>query len=177
MNDDLLGQVGAKDFVPAHHFLAMAFQNLEQPLIEIGLECMIVLDSLLLHELLNLWILFPLFPFILVSADMHVVVGKQESHLGEESLEEFVDLFTRGIEGWKKYAHSPLDLIRPRSAAEFRMAHQPARYMARHIEFGNYANSALAGVCDHFSDLVLSVIEAVRPQFGEIRIPAAFDPK
>src|SRR4051794_962989 len=53
------------------------------------------------------------------------------------------------------------DLIRAGSTGEFRVSDQPCSAMARHVDLGNDADSAVPSVCHNAPDIVLSVVFSV----------------
>ena len=95
-------------------------------LIEVGLQGMVIFDAFGFHKGLNLRVPGPLVPFILVTADVHVLIREKLRHLGEKAFEEGVQLFTRRVEGRVEDARPALDCVRPRRAAKLRMPDQPA---------------------------------------------------
>ena len=78
---------------------------------------MIVFDSLLFHEGLNLRIAIPLLAFILITADVHVGIRKKRGHLAQKSIEKLVGLLAGRIESWFKDSGAALNFIRAGSAA------------------------------------------------------------
>ena len=87
-------------------------QDLQYALIEIGLQRSRVFQPMLLHELLDLWIGFPLFAVVLITADVDVFVGEQLRHFTQESVKEFVGLFACRIHGWIEDAEPAFNLVR-----------------------------------------------------------------
>src|SRR5205085_440077 len=106
---------------------------------------------------------------VLVAADVHVGVGEERGHLAEEGVEKLVDLLARGIERGFKDSGPSFNRVRPRRAAEFGVADEPTRAVARHVELGHDAYAALARVGDYLARLRLRVEESVGAEARETR--------
>ena len=87
--------------------------NVLHPCIEISLQVRIVLESMSMHELLDLGIRIPLFAIYFIAADMKEPVGKQRGHFSNEFFQKFVSALARRIH--RGIEHSPLALDRIRA--------------------------------------------------------------
>src|SRR5262249_21060113 len=96
-------------------------------------------------------------------------------HFADEFVEEFVGLLVGGIHRGIEDAPAALDLIGTGAAGELWVADEPRSAMAGHVEFGNDANTAIAGVGDQIANFVLRVVEAIGTEFVELREFLAFD--
>src|SRR5687767_3535956 len=161
MNHDVLRKFRLQNLVPTNHLLAILLKDLQEARVEVSLQRVVVFDSFLFHKSLNGRVSVPLFPFILVAADVHVCVGKQSCHFTKKGVEKLVDLFARGIESRLKYSRAALNRIWTRRTAEFRMANKPTRAVAGYVKLRNDANTTIASVSDNFFYLVLCVVVAV----------------
>src|SRR5215472_910995 len=102
-----------QDFVPADHdFLVLAHDLLQAP-VEMGLKRMIVVDSVLLHEVMDGDAFVPLFAIYLVAAYVEILVRKQLRHFSDEFVQKTIDMFVGGVYGGIETSPSALDLIRP----------------------------------------------------------------
>ena len=144
-------------------------------LAEIGLQTFIVFDAVRLHELLNLGIRVPLFAIHFVAADMEILIGEKFRHFGNEIVEEFVSLLVGGIH--RGIGDAPLlpDLVRAGPAGQFGIANEPCGAVAGHVELGDYANAAIAGIGNQVANFILGVIEAVGALLLQFRKFVAFD--
>src|SRR5262249_53241502 len=148
MDHDVSRQLGLQDLIPADHLLLMLLQNLQQARVEVRLQSMIVLDALLLHESLNRGIAIPLLAFVLVAADVQVLVREERRHLTQKRVEKFVDLLTCRIESRLEDAGPALDRVWTRRAAELRITDEPARAVSGNIKLRHHANAAIASIRD-----------------------------
>ena len=130
---------------------------------------------MLAHEGLNAQIPVPLLALVLVAADVHVRVWEECGHLAEESVEELVDLLARWVERGFKDSGPSFYTIRPRRTSQLRVADEPTRRVARHVELGHDAYAALARVGDYLARLRLRVEEAVGAEACETRKFFALD--
>ncbi len=149
--------------------------DLLHPLIEIGLQIVVVFHAVGAHERLNLGIRVPLLAVDFVAPDMKKLVGKKPSHLADECVEKLVSFLPRGVHGRIENAPLALNLIRSRPAGQFGIAHEPGRCVPRHVELGNHANAALARIRDQFPDLVLGVVQTVRTHVRQLGKFLAFN--
>src|SRR4029077_13262226 len=88
-----------------------------------------------------------------------------------------VGLFPRRVHGVVAYAPLALDFIRSRRAGQLGIADEPGRAVARHVEFRDHADAAVARIRDQLTDFALGVVETVRTQFVELRKSLAFYPE
>src|SRR5215213_1662343 len=123
MNHDVLRQAGLKYLIPSNHLLLVLLKDLQQPRVEVSLQRVIVFDPLLLHVSLNRGIAVPLLAFVLIAADVQVVVREERSHFTEKRFQEFVDFFARRIERGLENSRAALNRVWTRCAAELRMTH------------------------------------------------------
>src|SRR5207244_9645625 len=92
-----------------------------------------------------------------------------------EAVDERVDLLPRGIEGVVEDAPRARDREGSRRAGQLRMAGEPRRGVAGHVELRHDADAAVAGVGDDVLHLLLRVVLAVRPLLVEPRVALALD--
>src|SRR5215217_3651544 len=168
MDYDIFRQLRLQDLVPADHLLAMLLQNLQQACVEVSLQRVIVLDPLLLHVSLDRRIAVPLLTFVLVAADVQVVVRKERRHLAQKRLEKFVDLFARRIEGGLEYTRPPFNGVWTRCATELRITNEPTGAVTGYIKLRHDANAAIAGIRDDLFDLFLRIVVAVRSKLVQL---------
>ena len=155
----LLRQVGTKNFVPSQHGFSVLADDLLHPLVEVGLQIVVVLQAVGPHELLDLRIGVPLLAVYLVASDVKKLVGKEPGHLADKFVQKLVSLLPGRIH--RRIEHAPLafNLIRPRPTGEFGIADEPRGTVAGHIEFRHHANAALARVGDQVADFGLGVVQ------------------
>src|SRR5262249_9011177 len=142
---------------------------------EVLLKIHAVLDPFLLHERLDLLVLGPVLAVALVSADVHERVGKQRGHLAEKLVDELVDGFACRIKRRIHDSPGPLDLVWTRLTGKRRIADKPACRVTGHVELGHYSYSAIGGVGNDLSNLILRVVEPVRAQLVKFWKPPAFN--
>src|SRR5215213_5920434 len=96
MDDYLFWEIRLKDLIPTHHDLSVFLKERQDTFVEIGLQFMIALYPFFLHERLDAGIRIPLLALVLVTADVHVLVGKKYGNLFEENFQKLVSfLFCR----------------------------------------------------------------------------------
>src|SRR2546421_5942511 len=98
------------------------------------------------HILLNFRICIPLLAIYLVAPNMKKLVGEKLGHFTDELVQEFVSALTRWVHCGIENTPLPLDRIRPGTAGQIRISHEPGSAVPRHIEFGHNANAAIASV-------------------------------
>src|SRR6185369_8738014 len=173
----VLWEVGVQDLIPPNHFLAEFLKDLRKVLVEISLQGVVILYSLRFHESLNLWVVVPLFALVFISSDVNVFVSEKLGHFSKKDFQKFVELLTRRVECRFKDPVLALDLIRSGRTAQIRVRDQPACCMARHIELRHDPDTAVAGIGNDFSNLILCVVETVRTQLMKRGIAFRFDSK
>jgi hypothetical protein len=146
--------------------LAVLFEKFQQTLVEMALERRRILEIVLAHEVLNAGIGLPLGTVVLVTSDVHEVVGEDGSHFSDESIEKFVGALPRGIHHRIEDAKLALDVERSGRAGEVRISDKPCTGMSGHVELGHDADAAVAGVGHDLTGLLLGVEETVRAQFS-----------
>ena len=99
---------------------------------------------------------------------MEELVGKKPGHLADEFVQKLVGFFPGGIHGRIEHAPLALDLVGARTAGQFGIADEPGGAVARHIEFRNHANAALARVRNQIANFVLRVVQAIRAHFLQL---------
>ena len=82
----------------------------------------------------------------LVAADVQVLVREQRGHLADQFVDEGVDGFVGRVERRVVDAEGMDDLVGAGRAGEFGIADHPGRAMAGHVELGDDADAAVAGV-------------------------------
>src|SRR6266511_2070350 len=122
---------------------------------------MIVLYAFLFHECLNLWVPVPLFTLVLISADVHISIGKEVGHLTKKRIEKLVDLLACGIQGRLKNSGCTFDRIRTRRTAESGITNQPTGAVTGNIKLWHDTDAARAGIINNLSDLILRVVETI----------------
>ena len=161
LNDGILRESGAEDFVPADHLLVMVSEDFLDAGTEVRLEfdgCLVAVGG---HECLNLRVGAPLFTVALVAANVHIGIGKETAHFVEEGVEKFEGGLSSGVEGSILNAEAIGDGIGAGGTAEVWIADKPALDVAGHVELGDDADAARGGIGDDFADLVLGVELAV----------------
>src|SRR5215467_2146225 len=117
MNDDIFGRIGLKYFIPSHHGLFEACDNLLDSGCENFLEGDSVFDAMPSHELLNTGILFPFLDVAFIASCVKVGIREESSHLANESAEKLVRAFACRI--------NRRALRRILTASQVRVAHKP----------------------------------------------------
>src|SRR5688572_13355293 len=177
VNHDVFRQFRLQNFVLTDHLLAILLQDLEQARVEVSLERVVVLDPFSFHKRLDRRVAVPLLAFVLVTADVHVLVGEERRHFAQKAVKELVDLFASRIERGLEDARTPFDRVWTRSAAEFGITNEPARAVPGNIKLRHHANAALACVSDDVFYLFLCVVIAVGSELMQFRILLAFNTK
>src|SRR5260370_31294512 len=150
-----------QDLVPAHHDPAVPLDDLLQPLVEVRLEIMPILEMMLAFELTDLLVPRPRLAVHLIAADVEVLDGKRARHLPDESIEEVIGVVARRVHRGIMYAQLARNVIGPGMAGELGVGHEPAGGVAGNIKLRNYADTAIASVGDHILNLLLRVIQAI----------------
>ncbi len=135
----------------------------------------IVLQVVSLDEFLDFWVGVPLLSIHFVAANVKKMIGEELRHFAEELVEKLVGFFTSGIESRIEDAPFPFDFVGARAAGKFRIADKPGRAVAGHVEFGNHADAAVAGILDQVVNFVLRVVETVGTHLMELRKFLALD--
>ena len=167
MNGDVLRQTGIQNLVPPDHTFPVFRNNRLEPFVEVRLEATVILNSKRSHEFLDPGIGIPVLSVHLVTADVKETIRKKPGHLADKPIEELVGLLPCGIERRIQNAPTTFDFIRTRGACEFRVAHEPGGAVARQVELGNDANSAVTRIRNQAADFILGIVEAVGAQFVE----------
>src|SRR6202051_3878745 len=115
----------SKYFVPADHALSMLLQKFEESLVEIILQRGGVLEIMFAHEGLDTRISLPLCAVVLIPSDVHEVVGEDNGHLCDKSVEEFIGAFSRRIHHRIEDTELPLDVEGARPAGEIGISDEP----------------------------------------------------
>src|SRR5260370_3087955 len=102
-----------QDLVPAHHDPAVPLDDLLQPLVEVRLQIMPILEMMLAFELTDLLVPRPLLAVHLIAADVEVLVGKQARHLPDEITEEVRGVTSRRHDRGIMYAQLARNVIGP----------------------------------------------------------------
>src|SRR5215475_274860 len=124
-------------------------------------------------EGLNLGVSVPLLPVYLIPSDMKIGIGKELGHFLDELVQELVSLFFGNVHD--RLNAPSLEGIGARTARQFRVSDVPGAAVARHLEFGEYANASVASVRHKFTDIVLCVVQAVRSHSVQLRKLPALD--
>ena len=140
----------------------MLAHDLLHSLVEIGLQIVVVLQLVGMHEILNLWIGVPLLAVYLVASDVKELVREESGHFTNKCVEKLVGFLAGRIHGGIEDAPLAFDFIRSRPAGQLGIADEPGRAVARHIEFRNHADAALTSVSDQVADFALRVVQAIR---------------
>ena len=152
MNDDVFGCIGLKYFVPSHHNLLAARDDLLDFGGEKHLQGRTILNCMRPHEVLNARVALPLLDVAFISSRVKVGIGEEGSHLTNEFGEKLVRAFAGGIN--RRTTGGIL------TAGQVRVAQKPGCGVARHIKLWNHADTAVASVRDDLPDFVLRVINA-----------------
>jgi hypothetical protein len=166
-----------QDLVPADHLLAVFLDDGLHTAREVSLEILIVLHVVLLLEGADAGVGVPLLAIHLISPDVKVGVGKQGGHFTDEAIQKRVDLLAGGIHAGIEDAPAALDEVGARPGGEFGMTGEPGGGVTRHIEFGDDADTAIAGVGQHLADLRLREVVAIGALALELRKLLTFDTK
>src|SRR5260370_7950664 len=102
-----------QDIDPAHNDPAVPVDDLMQPLVEVRLQIMPILEMMLAFELTDLLVPRPLLAVHLIAADVEVLVGKQARHLPDEIIEEVIGVVARRFHRSIMYAHPPPNALGP----------------------------------------------------------------
>src|SRR5436305_6895405 len=76
LDHNVLGQIRAQDFIPSHHGFAVLAHDLLYAFVEVGLQFLVVLDSMRALELLYFRIRIPLLSIYFVTTDVEVMIGE-----------------------------------------------------------------------------------------------------
>lgn len=106
---------------------------------------------------------------------MHIGIGEETGHLAEEALDELVSLLAGRIKSEVGDAELAADRIGGAIAGKLRVSDEPRRAVARHLKLRHDANTACASIADNLGDILLGVVEAIRPHDGELREELAID--
>ncbi len=126
LNHGIPRQIGAEDFVPPDHVLAVPLQDLQHALVEIRLQRQRVFQVVRLGEGLHLLGLAPRLAVDLVAAHVKKRVGEKAGHLPDEAIEEGVDRFAGGVEHRVEHTEVASDLERARAGGQLGISNQPA---------------------------------------------------
>lgn len=175
LNDGILRECGAENFVPADHLLVVSGKNLLDARAEVRLQLFSGFEAMGVHEDFDLGVGAPVFAVTLITTDVHVGIGEETGHFAEKAVDELECGFARGIECCVVDAEFVRDCIRAGRAAEIRITDEPALNVTGHIELGDDADAARGCVGDDFADLLLCVVLTVGAEFSELGVNAAFN--
>ena len=161
MDNDILGHAGNENFVPAYDRFAVLGDNFLDALTEIGLQFVVRFQIMRFLIFLDFWIGVPLLAVHFVPADVEIGVRKKFDHLSDQVVEKLVGFFVRRIHRGIEDSPLAFDRVGAGAAGKFGITDKPGGAMAGHVELGNDADAAIAGVGDEFANFVLRVVEAV----------------
>src|SRR5437868_4079734 len=165
VDDDVFRHTGREDLIPSDHHLVVLADNLLYASREVGLQRGIIFESMRFHELLNFGVCVPLLAIDLVAADVKIVIGEKLCHFADKLLKEVVGVIACRIHRGIEYAPASLDLVGAGGACQVGITYEPRRAMTGHVEFRNYADTAVARISDYIADLCLRVEQSVRAHF------------
>ena len=135
------------------------------------MRCQVILP----HELTDASAGLPLLAGYLVATDVKERIGKQRGHFADEGVQKLIGGFARRVQGRIEHAPVALDLIGSGRTGELRIPDQPTGGVARHVELGNHANTAVLRVGDHLANLFLRIINAIGTELLKLWKTLALD--
>src|SRR4030095_12826252 len=81
--------------------------------------------------------------------------------LGKKLFQELIGLLACWVECRQHNPGLTFDRVGPWGASEFRMTHEPAGDVSRHIALGHHANPAISSIGDDLANLLLSVEQTI----------------
>ena len=184
LDNNFLGQVGAQDFVPAHHDFAALLQHGQHPAVEVGLQLVLVhgfavglYHAPLPHKGRNARAAPPLPSVVFVAADVEVRVGKQRRHLGEQRIEQRIRGFPGGVNGNVGGAEAAVHPINGVVGGQPRVGRNPAGGVAGHVKLGQHPDAARRRVSNDVPHLLLGVIAVGAAHLVQARQHLAFHPE
>src|SRR5215203_5590237 len=157
MNSNIFRKSWLKNFIPTDHLLSVLLKDLQQTRVEVSLQRVVIFDPFLLHVGLDFGVPVPLFAFVLIAADVQVIIGKERGHLAQECFEKLVDVLACRIECRLKDSRPAFDRVWTRSTAKLGMANQPACAVTGNVKLGHDTYAAVASVRNDFLHLFLCV--------------------
>ena len=175
LDDDVFGEAGVEDFIPADHVLLILLHDGEEALVEVDLERVGVLEVVGAHEGDDAGVGLPLLAVALVASYVEVGIGEEAGHFADEGVEEFVGGVACGIDGGIVDAKLAADGVGAGATGKVGIADEPGAGVSGHVELGDDADATGVGVGDDVADLILGVEEAVGAESGEAGKELAFD--
>ncbi|MNS85168.1 hypothetical protein D3C72_1190250 [compost metagenome] len=170
LDQNAFRQIRMIDLIPADHLAMVFLKNGFQFAVEIGLQRMAVRQFVVAHKLLDGGAVFPLAIVNFITADMQIRIGEDRCQFADHRVGKGVSRLFCWIENGFQHAPVALHFIRAWCAHQFRIGHGDRRRMARHVNFGNHANTPRGGVTHHVAHLLRCVEQPVAGELGQFRI-------
>ena len=177
LNDNILWRIRLQDFVPTFHDFVAAGHDLLNTSRKHRLESSVVFQVMCTHELLYPRVGVPLLAIAFVAADVEISIGKERCHFADKKIQELIRALARRVH--RRIENSPLasNLIWPLPTCQIRITNEPSGCVGRHIKLRHDTDAAVTGIFNDVSNLVLRVVQAVRPLLLKQRIDLGFHPE
>ena len=158
------GKAAFQDFIPAHQALAIAGEDAFHAFYRIALELLFGRTGGIGHQSLGGdarlagGALFPAHLPALVSADVHVLSGKQRGDLSHYVLQEAEGELAAGAQDNVRRAPGVEVCHRKFVTGELGIGTDGGHAMAGHLDFGYHRDEVLGGIGHHFPHFFLGII-------------------